>query len=434
MSVKFSSDKELGALKPEAKKYKAYDAVESGLYVLITSVKNGQEAGKTFRYDFKFEGKRQTLTLGRYSAMSLAEARNRCRQAKNDIAQGINPALVKQQRKAQAKAEAEAIKQEKEDQGNVLSKVVTDWLSLKSVNLRKATLTKLNGVLNNYILPVLGEKPIKTITQDDLLSVLKTIEDKGYKDTAHTACSRLKEIFSHAMLRNYIEKDVSFGLDKLLKPLIADEREHYAAVTDAEEIADMIQKIDGYLQNHNIDLPISCAMRIYRYLPLRKNELLGLLWKEVDLDNARITISKDRMKIREEFTLPLSEQAVSILRQLDSVRYSDFVFWSTQKNGRPISDVGVKNHFSNAGVPQIKQSLHGWRTTFSSLCNVSGAPYDIVERCLSHKVGNEIERTYNRANYEIPMRRLMQWCADAMDALAEGKEVPALDVSSLYKK
>ena len=234
------------------------------------------------------------------------------------------------------------------------------------------------------------------------------------------------------MGREYIEKDCSYNINKLL-PKIDNKSSHFAAITEPDEVASMLKSIDQYIEKelNVVQLQVLLTMKALRYMPLRISNLLSMKWEDIDFENAKIVFSADKMKSKREFTLYLSKQAISIFRELETVKISDYVFASRKCNGS-LDPLTVSRHFGCAKVPTSEQSLHGWRSTFSSLCRNAGAPRELSERCLAHITDNEVEQAYNRATYEKPMRKLMQWYADCMDSLAQGNGMLHLNVSELY--
>ena len=413
------------------KPYKSHDtsAKGRGLYVYVAKL------GKTFRYDFTFNDKPQCLTLGKFGeVLTLAQARDRLLEAKGQIAQGLNPCQVKQQNKQAAKEQAEATQAAKMQAENTFAKVSGEWLEFWRNGKAENTITNISVNLNKYLLPSLAEMPIDQITLDDLLKIVRKIEADKFYATANRITIILGQIFNFCLLRNYIERSPVEHLKKLLVEPDTKEN-HFAATVESTQVAEMLHKIDTWLNdNPSCSIFITYAIRLLCILPLRINELLGLTWSEVDLEKAQISIGEERMKCNRPFIAYLSKQAVDILKQVKELPrawLNDFVFQSTKSNTL-IAPTSIRHNLEKAGISCNEQTLHGFRSTFSSLCYSTGAPSEVVEACLAHQTGTQVSRAYNRSNLEIPRRKLMQWYADLIDSLRNGKGEIKLDVSSLY--
>ena len=413
------------------KPYKSYDTSAKGKGLYLYCAKKG----KTFRYDFTFNDKMQCLTIGRFGeVLTLSQARERLLEAKGQIAQGLNPCQIKQQNKRGIKEQMQALEAAKEQSGTTFSKVVGEWLEFwrngKAVN----TLKNVNTILTNHLLPVLTALPINQISQNDLLKIIRKIEGKKQLTTAKRTCMVLSQVFKFAKLHGYIEKDPTEDLSKLA--IEQDEPVHYPAITEPNEVAEMLQKIEAWLSDTpNCSIFSQYAIRILCYLPLRIGELLGLTWSEVNLEKAKIVIPKERMKGKKSFTAYLSRQVFEMfvqLKALPNIQQNDFVFQSTLVNSH-ISSNSIKKAFKPIGISE-EQSLNGFRNTFSSICNLAGVPFELIETCLANQLGQKVSQASNRPSLEGPRRKLMQWYADTIDSLRSDNVVIELDVGSLYSK
>ena len=431
---RIKSDATIRALPFYEKPYRVYDAEESGLFLYVSPKreKNGElRHGLAWRHEYHFLGVSKSHTLGQYPALTLKAAREAYREARVLIGQGQDPAQLKQQRKAQAKEEQRAVEQAKEDEARTFAVLFNEWYEQKAEALRSGTLTNLKGVFKNHLIPALGDRPIKQIQRSDLLSVLKTVEEKGHFAQARFICLYTKELFRFCLRREYVEKDVSLELEKELKRV--KKSEGFVAITEVNAVAEMLQKIDLYVREADMPLFTKSAMKLFCYLPLRSSELLGLTWDEIDIENAKITIPASRMKAKKEHTLFLSVQAVAIFKELEAHKINQYALPST-RNDSHLSKIPLREAFANAGVSLTTHKIHGFRKTFSSLCREAGAPQELVERCLAHKTGSQVENVYNKARYELPLRRLIQWYSDLVDNLIAGNGMIDLDVSRLYAR
>lgn len=436
---RFNTDKEVKGFRAEEKAFYAWDAQGTGLMLHITPKKGG-ETGRSWRYDFRFQGKRRRLSLGRYPELSLAQARDALKAAKGLIAQGIDPCLEKQERKQEARKKAEQIAREREEarekSENTFSKIVREWMAVRGARWRERTEEQYMSVLSCHVLPALGAMPVRSITQDDCLNILRGLEREKKYRTAGIVCSSLCAIFDFAKMRGYVGENVTEHLSELfLFPEEAKGR-HYAAVTDPEGVAKILQTMAAFEKEKPLAVmrPSYVAAKLLPYLPLRLGELCGMRWEWVDFEKCLLSIPPEAKKDKKELVLPLPRQALEMLKAMERIRVNDYVFFGNERE-RPISGKAVTNALKAMGVDARVQSRHGWRSTFSSLCQDASAGMlsELIERCLSHSVGNTVRQAYDRRAPLLAMGKLLQWYADCLDSLRETGMMLPLDVSAIYR-
>ena len=407
------------------KSYNVNDSVISGLYVRIGRLT------KTFKLDFTFNGKGKTLVLGQFKTqLTLAQGRARAKEALAMLATGKDPALEKQLNKQAAREAEKQAEIDRIAKIQTFSKTYHEWFAVSSIGKRKNTIVAYASVTKTHLLPKIGDMPIVEIETKDIAAIINSLT--GSIATKTKIKVALRGTFNYAIASGFISKNPLEGLEALVTKSKVEPKK-MPAIVDPIEVADMLQQIDTWVETdirHSIYVRL--AIKLFTYLPFRSNELLGLTWDEIDLENAKINIPKDRMKTKQPFTAYLSTQAQEIFGQLLKLKQSQFVFCSY--TGKHIYRESVLKAFREIGIDPEKHCLHGFRSTFSSLCNEAHAPFELVELSLSHQIGTAVSRVYDRSSLEQPRRRLMQWYSDLIDSLRNGNGTIELNVNGLYAK
>jgi integrase len=381
--------------KPKDKPYKLAD--EKGLYLLI------KPAGKYWRLDYRFDGKRKTLALGVYPDISLKEAREKRDEARKQIAQGVDPSA---ERKATKTAQTESFEA-----------VAREWFAKFAPSWAESHSDKIMRRLERDVFPWIGARPVREITAPELLAVLRRIETRGALETAHRAHQNCGQVFRYAVATGRAERDPSADLRGALPP--ADEK-HHASITDPKAIGALLRAMDSY-QGAFV---VRCALRLAPLVFVRPGELRGGEWSEIDLDGAEWRIPAHRMKMRETHIVPLSVQAVAILRELHPLTGTGrYLFPSERTDARPISENTVNAALRRLGYSKDEMTGHGFRSMASTLLNEQGWHRDAIERQLAHAERNAIRATYNYAEHLPERRRMMQAWADYLDGLKNGAEI-----------
>ena len=426
----FSNDNQLKALELVSddegmphKPYKVNDAKsKAGLYVYVGA------RHKVFRLDYTFDGKVKTFTIGKYQTeIGLKEARDKAKEARAMLALGKDPSGEKQAVKQAEIAKQAEIEKAKLADMQTFSKTAQEFLEIWEKGKRSKTIARQNTFFNGHILPVLGNMPIAEIKQDDIVKLYNGLDN--ISATKNRILGLIKSVFQYAIAKEYVSTDPTLNIEKLL-PKSDHETKHFDAIVDPIEVAKMLQKIDDFVKNDiSMSDSIKFALQLICYLPLRNFELCGLKWSEIDFEHAQINLPKDRVKTKNDFTLPLSTQALELLKQAYDRRLSVYVFQSIKGAGH-IGNASLLRALKNAGIEG--QSVHGFRSTFSSICfSASQSCFFVKEYCLNHKVGNQIEQSYNRASLDSQKRRLLQWYSDCVDSLRAGNGMIKFDQSVL---
>lgn len=398
MAMKLT-DTKLRTLKPTGKVQKLSDG--GGLYIHVSPA-----GGKLWRVFYRFEGKQKTLALGKYPEVSLADARKLRDEARALIAQGVDPSAHKREAKAAA---AEAA-----DMANTFEAVARDWFSKKRTAWTEGHQKKILSRLENQLFPHIGQRPISALETADYMAAVRKAEERGAIETAHRLAQLCGQVTRFARIAGIVKHDAAAGLVEALSHV---QTTHYAAITSPAEMGYLLRAIDAYQGEPSI-----ChALRVLPYVFVRSGELRGMTWEEVNLDAGEWVIPAGRMKMRRPHVVPLARQVVKLLRSMrDYSGTSALVFPSANSSTRCISDMGLLNALRRMGYGKEQMTVHGFRTTASTLLNEQGYNRDWIEAQLAHAEKNAIRDAYNRAEYIPERRKMMQEWADYLDGLRAG--------------
>jgi integrase len=391
------SDTALRNAKPQSKPVKLFDG--GGLFLLVTPA-----ASKWWRLKYRFEGKEKLLSLGVYPAVGLQEARKRRDEARERLAQGIDPSAYKQAVKAAVRAEAE----------NSFEIVAREWFAKYQNSWVDSHAEKILRRLENYIFPIIGGKPVHQVAAPELLGALRTVEAKGIPDVAHRALQNCSRIFRYAIATGRAERDTAADLRGALVPV---KSENLASIVEPKAIGALLRDIDAYTGN----VIVRAALRMVPYVFVRPGELRRAEWTEFDLAGAEWRIPAPRMKMRQVHIVPLARQVIGILEDLQQYTGAGrFLFPSMRANSRPISDVTLLAGLRRLGYTKEQMCVHGFRSMASTLLNEQGYNRDWIERQLAHGERNSIRAAYNYAEYLPERRRMMTAWAEYLDGLRDG--------------
>lgn len=390
--------------KPATKPFKLAD--EKGMFLLVTP-----SGGKWWRLKYRFGGKEKQLSLGIYPEVSLKAARDRRDDARRLLAEGVDPG---ENRKAVKSAMTERA-------ANSFEAVAREWYAKKLPGWAPSNAEKIIRRLELDAFPWLGGRPIAEITPPELLKTLRRIEERGAIDSAHRMRYYFGQIFRYAIATGRAERDIAADLRGALSTT---ETQHRAAITDPKAIGALLRAMDDY-QGTFIT---KCALRLAPMVFVRPGELRKAEWAEIDLDRAEWNIPPARMKMREPHLVPLSAQAVEILRELHALTgQGKYVFPGARSNGRPMSDNAILAALRRMGFAKDEMSGHGFRAMARTILDeVLGVRPDFIEHQLAHAVRDPNGRAYNRTAHLAERRKMMQMWSDYLDKLKAGAEVVPL--------
>lgn len=391
------TDTAIRRAKPRAKPYKMFDT--GGLFLLVAP--NG---GKWWRFKYRFANKEKLLSLGVYPAVSLKDARDRRDEERKKLANMVDPSVNRQAVKAAWE----------NNQANSFEIVAREWIGKKSTIWSESNTKKTTRRLEVDVFPWLGQRPIADITPPELLSVLRRTENRGAIDTAHRVLQTCGEIFRYAIATGRAIRDPAADLRGALSPVKGG---HFAAITEPKAVGALLRAMDGYQGG----VITRCALRLAPLVFVRPGELRRAEWIEVDLDGATWSIPGERMKMGEAHIVPLSRQAIEILKELQPLTgRSPYVFPSSLAHTRPMSDNAILSALRRMGIGKDEMTGHGFRAMARTVLDeVLHVRPDYIEHQLAHAVRDPNGRAYNRTAHLPERRKMMQDWADYLDKLRE---------------
>ena len=381
-----------------------------GLYLAVSPA-----GGKLWRMDYRFAGKRNTLSLGAYPAVSLAKARQGRDAAREALAAGKDPAELKRAAKA---AQATAV-------ASNFEAVAREYHALKSPGWSPKYAEKwLAGMAGTWF-PSIGRRPIADITAQELLAVLRLVEKRGNIDKAHTLKQNAGQVFRYGIQTSRCERNPAADLTGALTPLVA---KHMAAITEPAKVGELLRAIDCY-QGHPAT---RAALQLSALWFQRPGNVRQMEWAWIDLDGGMITILAASMKRRLHQKLngrphyvPLAPQAVAILKELQPLTgHGRYVFPSLRTGERPMSDNTINAALRRMGYDSDTMSAHGFRAMARTILgeHLDVTP-EIVEAQLAHGKSGPLGEAYDRASYMTQRRKMMNDWAGYLDKLRKGADV-----------
>lgn len=361
-------------------------------------------------------GKETTISYGTYPLVSLAQARDKHRDAKRMKIDGQNPVAARQQAKALALVKA----------GNTWGEAASEWLEIMASKWSASHLETVKTRIDHYLGP-LKARPLTEITSPEVLELLRKIEARGAIETTKRVRIIAGQVFKYAMALGKVDRDPTATLNSVLKTA---QESHHSAITDPDRLGHLIRAIRSYTGSE----VVRKALQIQALTFQRPGEVRGMRWDELDLDAGMWTIPATRMKSTlakkasgEPHLVPLSTQTVAILRELRHVTgHRELAFPGQRGQGRCISENAVRVALRTLGFSNDDHTPHGFRATARTLlAEALDWRAEIIEAQLAHTVKDALGRAYNRTTWIDQRKRMMQAWADYLDQLATaGNAVP----------
>lgn len=381
-----------------------------GMYLLVKA------AGRYWRMDYRFGGKRKTLALGVYPAVSLAQARKRREEARELLAQDIDPGLVKQAAKATRALSGE----------NTFEAVAREYHAMKLSIWSASYAAKWLRLLEKDFFPSLGKLGLSDITPPMMLGVLRRVEQRGAVDAAHTLRKNAGQVFRYGIQTGRCERSPAPDLQGALKPLST---KHMAALLEPMKVGELMRAIDAYAGQ-----PVTRgALLLSALLFQRPVNIRAMEWTWIDFDAAMLTIPSQEMKRNmhgktngRPHLVPLAKQAIEALQELQPLTGNRIhVFPSTRGEGRPMSNMTVNAALRRMGFTGDEMTAHGFRAMARTLMieRLPGIHADVIEAQLAHGKSGPLGAAYDRAEFMEQRRKMMQTWADYLDKLKAGADV-----------
>jgi len=402
--------KEIDGAKPKGKPYKLTDG--GGLCLLIAP-----SGAKLWRWRYYFAGKEKMMALGEYPLITLKEARERHSEARKALANGIDPMV---ERKAEGEAKQKESEARQREEENSFENVARDWwkwwLIGKSPRHADTTMRRMEA----DVFPAYGHKSINAVTAADVRQLMIAVEKRDARDVAKRIHETTSQIFRFAIARDIASRNPA--ADFKPRDILAEAQTENRARVDTKDLPELLVKIDDY----NGDVITRFAMKLMAYTFVRTSEEIEAPWSEFDLDEARWTIPAERMKMKTPHIVPLSRQAVEVLRALKQITGNGpFVFAGARDKKKPISNNTILYALYRLGY-RDRMTGHGFRGLASTILNEHEFDEAHIELQLAHTKRNKVAAAYNHAKYLKQRTEMMQWWADYLDAqLAKGRKALA---------
>lgn len=393
------TDTAIRKAKPGEKPVKLTD--EKGLYLLLNP--NGS---RWWRFDYRFDGKRKTISMGVYPDVGLKDARDKRDDARKLLAQDIDPGV---HRKAAQTARKESLT-------NSFEAIAREWFTKHKHSWAESHADKIIYRLEKDVFPWMGSRPIAEIKAPELLAVLRRAESRGALDTAKRIKQNCGQVFRYAVATGRAERDPSQDLRGAIPPA---KQNHFAAITDPAKAGALLRAIEGFRGT----FVVQCALRLAPLFFVRPGELRRAEWKAFDLDKGewRYFVTKTKT----EHSVPLASQAVTILLELHALTgHGQYVFPGRDPK-KPMSEAAVNAALRRMGYDtKTEITGHGFRAMARTILaeELHQRP-EVIEHQLAHKVPDALGTAYNRTKFIKERRKMMQLWADYLDKLKAGAEI-----------
>jgi integrase len=387
--------------KPKDKPYKLPDG--GGMYLEVMPT-----GSKYWRLKYRYGGKEKRLALGVYPTVSISAAREKARLAKAELADGNDPSEIKKQQKIAKQISI----------NNSFNAIALEFIEKrKAEGAAQVTLDKLNWIVEKKLSPFIGRLPVSEITPVQILNALRHIEADGLHETANRAKRVAGQVLRYSVATGRCERDAT---QDLKGSLVIKKAEHRAAVTTPEELRRVLIAMDTF----NGTPEVKAALLLTPMLFQRPGEIRHMEWSEIDWEQELWEIPAEKMKMRLSHIVPLSSQAIQILKNLHPITGSGlYVFPSARRGGRPLSEGGVRKALRTLGFANEQVTPHGFRATARTIMDeVLGIRVEYIEQQLAHAVKDANGRAYNRTKHLPERKQMMQDWADYLDKLKQTKK------------
>ncbi|MGO4163688.1 integrase domain-containing protein [Vibrio paracholerae] len=383
--------------KPKEKEYSLVDGQGLKLRVLPSGSKQWQ-----LNYYRPTNGKRANLNLGRYPDVSLVQARKSALEARELIAQRIDPQEYNEQKLQEHKAIHE----------HTFLNVSKEWFEIKKHDITPDYAVDIWRSLDLHIFPSLADTPVKQITAPQVIDLLKPIEAKGSLETVKRLVQRLNEVMNYSANCGLIHANPLTGIRAAFKK---PKKENMAALTPAE-----LPELMAAIANASIKRTTRCLIEWQLHTMTRPAEASGARWDEINWEEKVWTIPAERMKKRREHRIPLTEQMLALLEVMKPISgHRDFVFPSDRDPKKPCNSQTANMALKRMGFAGRLVS-HGLRSLASTTLNEQGFDPDLIEAALAHVDDNQVRSAYNRTDYLERRKPMMCWWSGHIEEAAKG--------------
>jgi len=372
--------------KGKEKAYKLSDG--GGLFILVNP-----NSSKYWRLKYRFQGKEKSLALGVYPAVSMATARKDAVEAKSLIRNNIDPSVRRKQDKQLKVA-------------NTFSNIASEWHEKQKGSWSKDHAERVLRTLKKDVYPTIGDMSIKDIKTSDCLCVIRAVEARGALDVASRVKQRISSVFRYAIQTARCD----YNPADQLQGVIETRKVTHMPSLPAEALPVFLNQLESY---NGYDVT-KFALKLLIHTFVRPGEIRGALWEEFNFEKKEWRIPAMRMKMKEEHIIPLSNQVLTILKQLLPLTgNSALLFPGVRDNRKPMSSNTLT--FAIRKRMGFNATAHGFRATASTVLNETGFRSEVIERQLAHAERNKVRAAYNRSQYLSERREMMKWWSDYLD-------------------
>jgi integrase len=384
------NDTQVRNLKPRDKLYRIADS--HGLTIEIAV-----SGSKIWLHRYRYKGEATMMSLGHYPEMSLLSARQVRDANKQLLNEGINP---------------KDSKIKSTTSHTTFNDMFLQWHSNKRDSWSNDYAHDVLQRAECYLIPFIGDRLINEITAPDMLKILKQIEERGLLDTLEKIKGIASRVFSYSVGMGVITVNPVRDLPRDI--FKKKNQKHYSTITDPKGISQLLRTMEG----HKGSYQVRAALLLAPYVFLRPGELAKMTWNEVDFNDKLIRINGERMKMKLDHLIPMSNQVLNTLKQLSQIKTdSKFVFPSPRNKNKGITTNALLQSLRSLGISKEQFTTHGFRHMASTRLNELGFRDDVIERQMSHTDSNKVRAAYNHAEHLNERINMMQEWADYLDKL-----------------
>lgn len=368
---------------------------------------------KLWRYRYRIAGKENTFAIGEYfndkhaGHVSLSDARSERDRARVLVKQGIHPSHNRQSVRIARQSE----------NANTFEAVAREWLIKKAEGWTATYLRQVQRSLNADVFPFIGSLPIRNVTAAHLLEIVRRVERRGAETVALLIRQWCSAIFQYGASTLRCDSDPTTALRRAIhRPKV----EHSKPLS-REQLTAFVGALDSYSGHRTTAIALHLMLLTF----VRTVELRAARWDEFDLDRSEWRIPTERMKMRIPHLVPLSQQAMELLRELHTYTgQCEFLFPNYRRPQSFMAATTLNRALERIGFNDF--SAHGFRSTASTTLNEMGFRFDVIEKQLAHQPRDRVRAAYNTAEYLPERKTMMQQWADYLDGLLSGSNVIAL--------
>ena len=369
-----------------------------GLYLLLDT-----KGGAYWRFDYvrPITKKRATIAIGVYPSCTLASARAKRGEFREQLVQNIDPAMQK-------KREAEITHKK-----NTFKLIANEYR--KTEELEPSTQRR-NQFVWDKLYAAIGDYPIDSITPSQILEVCRIYERQGKTDSAKRMRSKASQVFRYAIALGLCQFNVADQISGILK---VGKTNHRSAITDEQKLGQLLRNINNSVGRG--DIAIDYAVKILPHVFVRPGELRGAKWADIDFENRvwKYTPPKTKNQTALQHIVPLSDQVMTLFKELHQITgYTEYCFVSMRDQCKTISESTINKRLKQYGFENGETTGHGFRATARTLLDeVLKFPIERIEQQLAHQVRDMHGRAYNRTKYLEERTVMMQAWSDYLDQL-----------------